>query len=425
MGFSNSRLNLKGRSINPFVGFLPFLLLYLCIVLFSSEKQLEGDEGRYLWFAENLLKGYYSPEGAEFNLWNGPGYPLFLVPFVFFGASKLLIALFNALFLYLSLPLIYASLTKYTSGKSALLGAIAFGLWVPGYDLLGMIMTEYLTVFLISLTVYFLTHIQNKYHTYYLGLVLGYLVLIKVIMAYVLLLSLIIALVTIALRKTEHLRSYALAIILAFLVTAPYQYYTKQLTGKYFYWANSGGMSLYWMSAVDNQEFGDWNSIHLDAYCWEGSPLCNTSYFEKNHGTFFENMRTLPPTERDAAYKNAAIENIKAEPFKFVQNVYANLSRMFFNYPESYMFPRLTNIIRLFPGSILFTFMLVTIGVGFRYLRKLPIELIAVLLFSLIYLGGSALLSAYPRILYVMLPAIFTFGTYILDRFFQVRIAHS
>src|SRR5690349_1086566 len=40
-----------------------------------------GDEWRYLYYADNLLHGFYSPHDRVF-LWNGPGYPLLLAPFV-------------------------------------------------------------------------------------------------------------------------------------------------------------------------------------------------------------------------------------------------------------------------------------------------------------------------------------------------------
>ena len=40
----------------------------------------------------------------------------------------------------------------------------------------------------------------------------------------------------------------------------PYLFYTYHLTGKHFYWANSGGLGLYWMASPDPNDFGSWFS---------------------------------------------------------------------------------------------------------------------------------------------------------------------
>src|SRR5690348_11128528 len=66
----------------PFLAFLPFLLLYAALILFLNNDALFGDEGRYLQFAHNLLHGFYSPPPPDINLWNGPGFPVYLMPFV-------------------------------------------------------------------------------------------------------------------------------------------------------------------------------------------------------------------------------------------------------------------------------------------------------------------------------------------------------
>ena len=61
--------------------FLPLLAFYIIFVCTTAFDLFLGDEGRYVMFAENLAQGYYSPE-ADINLWNWPGYPLILLPFV-------------------------------------------------------------------------------------------------------------------------------------------------------------------------------------------------------------------------------------------------------------------------------------------------------------------------------------------------------
>ena len=72
---------LRNLSRRPWIALLPFLVLYVVLVLVFHKDAMEGDEGRYVFFAENLSQGFYSPRD-EINLWNGPGYPLVLVPLV-------------------------------------------------------------------------------------------------------------------------------------------------------------------------------------------------------------------------------------------------------------------------------------------------------------------------------------------------------
>src|SRR5687768_1899633 len=97
----------------PFVSFIPFLLLYIGIILVGQEETLFGDEGRYLQFAQNLLHGFYSPPPPEINLWNGPGFPIYLIPFVALKAPLLLIKLFNAFLHYLTLIVFYHTLKNF------------------------------------------------------------------------------------------------------------------------------------------------------------------------------------------------------------------------------------------------------------------------------------------------------------------------
>ena len=58
-------------------------------------------------------------------------------------------------------------------------------------------------------------------------------------------------------RKRWALRALAVASI-ALAVCVPYLYRNYSLTGRVFYWAQSGGLSLYWMSSPMGEEYGDW-----------------------------------------------------------------------------------------------------------------------------------------------------------------------
>ena len=63
----------------------PILFIYAFVLLNFGTSNLTGDEGRYIKFAENIIKGYFAePNLQKGFLWVGPGYPLFLVPFKLF-----------------------------------------------------------------------------------------------------------------------------------------------------------------------------------------------------------------------------------------------------------------------------------------------------------------------------------------------------
>ena len=74
----------------------PFLLIYLALInLWVLPTSLSGDEGRYIMFSKNLLNGFYSPSFPNINLWNGPGYPIFITPFIALDIPISVIRLFN------------------------------------------------------------------------------------------------------------------------------------------------------------------------------------------------------------------------------------------------------------------------------------------------------------------------------------------
>ena len=117
----------------PWLTFLPFLFFYSLIVYFQNKIILMGDEGRYLSFANNLLNGFYSPPPPDINLWNGPGYPLFLVPFVLAKLPLLVIRLANALLYYFSLLLVNKTLHRLLDPRQAFLCTMLFACYYMPY----------------------------------------------------------------------------------------------------------------------------------------------------------------------------------------------------------------------------------------------------------------------------------------------------
>ena len=90
------------KTKNPFLLFLPFLILYITLVFIFPTSGAAGDENRYLMFANNLIHGFYSPSALNIDLGNSPGYPIILMPFIALHFPLICIALLNAVLYYLS-----------------------------------------------------------------------------------------------------------------------------------------------------------------------------------------------------------------------------------------------------------------------------------------------------------------------------------
>jgi len=119
----------------------PLLIVYVLVFMLGYEDGFRKDEIRHVFYAENLLNGFYSPSDVEF-IWNGPGYPIFLMPFIAVNASFFAIRFFNVILLFASVWLVLKGLSCYLTQKKALLVACLFGLYWPIWGELGLMMTE-------------------------------------------------------------------------------------------------------------------------------------------------------------------------------------------------------------------------------------------------------------------------------------------
>jgi len=403
---------MKKLAHNPYFIFLPFLFLYAFVILINKWPNLYGDEIRYTDFAWHLLHGYYSPPKPHIDLWNGPGYPLTVVPFMWLKIHSLTITLMNAVYQYLAIVFLYKALKLVTSHKIALLFTLPLAIYPNALSILPIMYTEAFTYFLVSSFIYSLTLCYTRGSTKYgivAGLVLGYLTLTKIIFGYVLLVGLIACLTLLLFKKNRpyHLLSIKVLLI-AFAVTLPYLGYTYHLTGRAFYWGNSGGMSLYWMSTPYNNEYGDWKLPELsnNQYPMLFKSPEGASMLKKNHAIEVSFILKHNAIEQDALFKQAAIRNIENHPFKFIANYYYNCSRMLFNFPYSYSYQDGAIVGNIIRGSLLLWSLLIGIAVTLLNWRRTIYPVKFLLLLTGIYLALSGALSAYPRQLDVMVPVL-------------------
>ena len=405
---------------NPWFLFTPFLVLYLIIIYVLRGHGLIGDEPRYLQYANNLLHGFYSPKN-ELDLWNGPGYPLFIAPFLKIGFNTLGLKLLNGFLQYASIVYLYKTLLIWVSNKKALVLSLFWACYYIAFREMTYIYTESLANLLVCVLIYYMsknigtenTLNQHKNIRALLlpaiapGIVLGILVLTKVIFGYVVL-ALFIAMLLMFLltKKNAYLKTWYITII-ALCINIPYLLYTYQLTHKVFYWSNAGGMSLYWASTPIEGEYGDWNDAQFKAYCdYDTTMPCNAALFAKGHQQDYDQIYQYSGVARDSAFKQKAIQNIKAHPIKYVKNTITNTGRLFFGIPTSYTFMRPQNLWRILPNAIVFSIFIFSLVMSVIHIKKHPPILIAILCLLLFYLGASVVVSAFQRQLYVVLPII-------------------
>lgn len=401
--------------LNIYLKLIPFLLFYVGICLVFSDNKTVSDESRYLMFAQNLLQGFYSPPPPNFNLWNGPGYPLVIASLLFLKIPLLFIKILNAFFFYFSLIISYKTFTKFASKNYSLLFTILLALYFPIYLDLPFILTESLTWFLISLVCF--TFLQN-FETIALSLrfilfaafVIAYLAMTKIIFGVVIIIMLILSFLGLFLTPIRNTAKKSFIIFfLSFILCLPWLIYTFQITHKPFYWGNSGSMSLYTMSSPNTNELGDWFS----------EPELSLN---PNHSKFLDSISGLNSLGKDEAYKIQALKNIKSHPKKYLWNWIGNIGRLLFSYPNSYTPQSLDTFFTILPNFFVIVFILASLILTFLNLKKIPQELFVLLVFILIYLFGSSLVSAYRRMFYITLPFWGLFILYISSNFVTIKI---
>jgi hypothetical protein len=401
--------------IKAVIKFIPLLLLYVIIVLVFSNAQ-GRDEKRYIMFAHNLLNGFYSLPGGNVNLWNGPGYPIVLVPFLGFHITLIFAKLLNAVFLFLAVIYFYSTLSFFVPRRISVVSAYLLGMYIPFFPHLPLLTTEIFTVFLVCGFIFHFCQwnkgINKRGNFLAVVLYLGYLALTKVFFGFAIITVGIVSLL-LSLHRGRHIFSRSLPVYLgALIVCAPYLIYTYKLTGKVFYWGNAGGESLYWMTSLNSNEFGDW---------WDSRWSLTQPQFE-SHKKFLRPVVKLPYIKWDDEFKKQAVANILSNPKKYVINWTANIGRMLFSLPYSYTNQRLTTYFYIVPNMFLVVLLVFCMYPYFRCFSLSPPELHNLLLFGMITFFGSSLLSAYPRQLFPVVPIILLFLTFIGTNILKIEI---
>ncbi|MDB5049215.1 MAG: hypothetical protein JWO30_2286 [Fibrobacteres bacterium] len=420
---------------------LPLLAFFAVAAVLQSKGEFEGDGWRYLQNARNLLHGFFaSPETLMF--WNGPGYPLVLTPFLAFHIPLPLAHLANAVFLYLAVVHFQGTLRLAGVEKRSLAYAYAMaGLLFLHGPLLGMIMTESLSAYLVCGAAYHYCRAArepgSRPHLILAGLHLGYLALTKVFFGYVLEVSIPIALgAWLWARGTNKgtvndgagnekagsgdagrtAWTAGAVCALGLLVCAPYLAHTWAKTGKANLWGNAGGFQLYYMSLPEKEYYGDW--LNFEAV------LEHPEYF-RNHVDFLRETLKLDFVSQDGVFKQAAVRNCREHPGKCILNWRANVNRMVFGFPNTY-YPGsgadLATGNRAFVYAFPFALCLLLAVPGWLGRRTLPAWIHACLAFACISLGGMSLVCAIPRQVFPLLPMLGLWCAVVVDRTIRFQV---
>lgn len=399
---------LRSARYSAFIQLLPLLGVLLVAATLLAPKGLNGDEGPIIAAAHRLLQGRYAVIGtmdATRFLWHGPGLPALLSPLVAVGTPLSGLRLTSPLLMFAAALLFYRLLRLNLSHRASVIGAYALGLYGPAYYVLGTVAKEPLALLLAISVLYgaarYLRHGSTR-HAVLAGLSLGALVMTRLEYGWIVAIALCGACLWWAVawllrgRQAEPVRiARACALIcgIGMLACVPWLIYTYALTGRPFYWGNSGGLSLYWMSSPSPSQLGQWHAPHTVL----------TSPSLVGYRPFFRHLATLPPVKRDLALQHAAVVQAVGHPAKYALNLLANLGRMFLGFPFSF-----TLSLAVIVGLILFNgTLLAGLLAAARSLRRhrlpLPRETVPFLAFGALIFALHILPTSEPR---MILPAI-------------------
>ena len=442
--------NFKGTK-NPFLFFLPFLILYVALILIFASGVHHGDENRYFMYALNLTHGFYTLPSPFLDLGNGPGYPIVITPFVALKLPIISIKLMNALFYYVSIVFLFKSLQRIISFKFAIILSLIWAVYPNTFEQLPYTLPEVFASSLIPILLYLVTVAFNKEKSkktrIYLvssGLTFGYLALTKPIFGYVLIFMLLVTIFLLIIKGSNiHYKKTLIILMIGFVTTVPWLAYTYHMTGKLLYWSSYGGNNLYWMSSPYHNEYGDWRSSSFNKIDTINMIPGSAEQIKLNHQKDFEKIFQSKEAQnlyikngeiygspytgviQDDVLKKIAFQNIKTHPSKFLQNCLSNMGRMIFNYPASYTIQKPSTLKRLPINGIILVFSAFCFIVTLANWKKILFSLRFLLFFALIYFGGSILGSAEPRMFTMIVPILLYWIAYIFKRTVKIKLKFS
>ncbi|MEM7283123.1 MAG: glycosyltransferase family 39 protein [Pseudomonadota bacterium] len=401
----------------------PLLLWYLLFNWLFGTDALIGDSERYLQYAKGLIHGGYTdPTNPSFR--NGPGYPIYLVPFVVLDSSVTTIRFSNAVWLFFGVFSFFKLLNLYLPTNKALLWTYLLGLLPTFFRHSGMLWSEPLAIALTCGFMYFLArYLKNPRHSWKLGVLagvsLGLLILTKVVVAYAVVACVFaVGVLTIFVRYVQALRLLAV-LVLGAIICLPYLSYTYSVTGKPFVLGTIGGELLYWRSTPFEEEKGNWiDTRQLLQERDAGEP----SDIYRRHEAVLLEIEKLSYLEQDERFKELAMQNMIEHPTAYLRKTVASLSRLFLNTPSTNVDQGIRNIL-YWPNIVLGLGFLLCSLVCLLKIRLVPLEVLFSFVFAGILIAGLTLLSGRIRHLAPILPFMVFVQAYVWHHFLELRLS--
>lgn len=389
------RLSAVPSWLAPTLPLVPILIVYcLRTVGFGS---LPGDEGSYLAYARDITHGFYADTNLGY-LWHGPALPVLLAPFVALHAPLVVMrVIFGPVLLFATLAVFHRVARLYVSGRSALLATYALACYLPFFMIQGIIWVEPLATFALMVALFFIVRSLRGGRRDHLwaGVALALLALTRPEYGYVLIVAAVLSCVwLLARRRSGAARRTTLAVVVGLLLCTPWLVYTYSLTSKPLYWGNSGGLSLYWMTAPDN--LGDWHHF---------SEGLTSPQFAIDHAVFAK-LAPLDPVAQDTQLTHIAIQNIKHHPGHYLANVVNNIGRLVFNSPYSFTNEKASAMFFALPNGILLGLLALAVAVAIAARQRLPAEILPVAAFVVVGFAVHVPLAAYARFVVPLVPVI-------------------
>jgi hypothetical protein len=394
--------------------------LYLFLILRFGGAKINGDETRYLAYAENLSQGFYTPTDDP-HLRNGPGYPLVLTPFVAMGAPAFLMKFLNLGFMLGGLWFFFSFCQTFLSDRHAFFTTLILGLYPPLLQWIPFLYSECFTFFLICGSLFFLSKWMNHpakgiWFLLLSALFFSALIHTRVVFAYLELAMALLSFVGYIWRKRTAYRQSAISFALAFVLFLPYVSYNHSLTGKWFYLGTNGGASLYWMSSPYSGEWGNWNSEQK---------LPKMPEFDEHHRELYAEAFQLTHVKRDSLFKAKAKENFQAHPKAYAKNWIANLGRFVFHHPYSYRKEGIKTYFYIIPNMFLVVFAVLSLLPAWLRRNAFPPEIIVSLAVALLYFGGSSMIHATTRYLVLFVPFFLPYLAFVFGNLIRIRLAEK
>jgi 4-amino-4-deoxy-L-arabinose transferase-like glycosyltransferase len=316
--------------------------------------------------------------------------------------------------------------------------SLFWAFYYNGYQELVQLMTEPFTCLLITLILFCLIKLfQNenpksvRKYILFSGACIGYLALTKISFGYVLMFLLVGSIsILIFNKRNSNLKKLVIVLLTALVFTTPYLIYTFNLTGKIFYWGTPGGDSLYWMSTPFENEYGNWygdfNLLPRSQKEIESNIPGYLDSLKLHHQKDYDKIFAYEGVlKREKMFKKIAIENIKSNPLKYLDNCISNAGRLLFSFPYSYTIQSNRTLFRLpLNGALVLISIFSLIPTLFNW-KKLFFPIKFILFFLFLYLGASVLVSSTIRMFTIIVPMLLFWIGYVLQRTVKLNLSFT